>query len=160
MKTYRSICKSNDELIKLGSITPMCFLIKKDNTITAIAMIFKNGDEKIAMRNILKKFILKRRTRAYILMQDSIMTMIDKKTGKHETKDVIIRTIFTPKEKYMEIVEYKNKKIIKKKVITSKDSMKFSSEWNIWEDVEFDNYDNEAYQKIKRDNPEDYKEVA
>ena len=88
------------------------------------------------------------------------MTEIDLKTGKHETIDVIIRSIFMPKDQYLEIVQYKNKKNIKKTIMNNDKDMKFRSEWNVWNNTEFKDYNNKEYQKIKEENPERYKEVA
>lgn len=160
MKTFRIIAKANDKIIQTcDSVQQMCFILDKGKVITPIAMMFKNSEEKEMMRDKIKKFVAESKCKAYILIHDSIMTMIDAKTGKHETQDVVVRSIFTPKEKYIEIVTYKDKKIIEKKKFSSKEAIQFRSEWNIWEDVEIKDYDNSAYEKIKRDNPDEYKDV-
>lgn len=159
MKIFKEISKINDMYIKAGNIMPTCFMLDKGKISTMIGMAYRSSKEKEFVREQIKKYVLKNGVKAYILMQDAIMTMIDKKTGKHETIDVIIRSIFTPKDKYLEILYYKDKKIIKKNVMTTEQIKTFSSEWNVWNDVEIKDFDYKAYQKIKDENPERYKEV-
>ena len=161
MKTFREISKINDNLIRNGtSIQPMCFMLDKGKVLVTIGMAYGNSRKKEIIREQIKKYVLENGIKAYILIQDSLMTKIDKKTGKHETIDVIMRTIFMPNDQYLEIVQYKNKKIIKKTIMTNDKDFKFRSEWNVWNNTEIKDYNNEEYQKIKKENPERYKEVA
>lgn len=159
LRIYRDVCKVNDDLIKKGdSIYPMCFLIKKDYNLTPIVFMFKDQDEKVEMRSQLKNFIVKQDICGYILTFDTKMTVIDKKGKKPiEVVDTIIRTLYTPKEKVMEMVTYKDKKIIKKMKLTKKDTKKTQDEWDLWGkgldgslEKEFD------YHKFKMENKELY----
>ena len=161
LRIYKDICKINDDQIrKLDEICPMCFLIGRDHNVTPIIFKFGGHDEKIMMRKKLKQFIIKLDILGYILIFDTKMTMVDKK-GKDPTKvvDAIVRTLYTPKEKMMEIVTYKNKKILKTIRINKRDAKKTQDEWDLWgkgvdeTTMKKDGFD---YGKFKRENPELY----
>ena len=159
LKIYREICGINDDMIKkVDSIAPMCFLIKRDYNLIPVLCEFKDHDEKIMLRKKLKQLILKMDIFGYIIIFDTKMTMVDKK-GKDPPKvvDAIVRTLYTPKEKKMEMVIYKDKKITKTMRLSKKDTKKTQDEWDLWGkgldgslEKEFD------YHKFKMENKELY----
>ena len=156
LRIYKDICKINDDLIrKTDSIAPMCFLIKKDYNLIPVLCKFSDHDEKIALRKKLKQFILKLDILGYIIIFDTKMTMIDKK-GKDPPKvvDAIIRTLYTPKEKKMEMVIYKDHKITKTIRLSKKDTRKTQDEWDLWgKGIDHDSLDKEFdYHKFKMEN--------
>ncbi len=162
LRIYRDICKINDDQItKMDEIHPMCFLIKKDYNITPVLFAFNGHDEKVRMRKQLKKFIVEQDILGYILIMDTKMTMIDKK-GKDPPKvtDAIIRTLYTPKEKKMEMVIYKDHKITKIMRPNKKDTKKTQDEWDLWgKGIEWDDKTSKDYHKFKMDNKELYEGV-
>ena len=159
LKIYKEICEINNGLIKkVDEIAPQCFLIKRDYNITPILFEFKNHDEKIKLRNVLKNFIIKQDICGYILIFDTKMTEVDPK-GKKKPKvvDAVTRTLYTPREKVMEIVKYRNKRILKTTKINMKEKNKMKDEWDIWregidtEELKKGGFD---YGKFKEENPE------
>ncbi|HDY68266.1 hypothetical protein LCGC14_0862770 [marine sediment metagenome] len=165
LRIYKDVCKINDDLIKKGGeIHPMCFLIKKNYNLTPIIFMFKDQDEKVEMRKQLKNFIVKQDICGYILIFDTKMTMIDKKGKKPpEVVDAIVRTLYTPGEKKMEMLTYKDKKIIKTIKLNKKDIKKTQDEWDLWgkgfdeTTIKKGGFD---YRKFKRENPELYDGVV
>ena len=159
LKIYKEICDINNDMIKkLDEISPMCFLIKRDYNLIPVLCEFRDHDEKIMLRKKLKQFILKLDVLGYIIIFDTKMTMIDKK-GKDPPKvvDAIIRTLYTPKEKKIEMVIYKDHKITKTMRLSKKDTKKTQDEWDLWGkgldgslEKEFD------YHKFKMENKELY----
>ncbi|KKK66844.1 hypothetical protein LCGC14_2960020, partial [marine sediment metagenome] len=107
-----------------------------------------------------KNFIIKQDICGYILVFDVKMTEVDTK-GKKKPKvvDAVIRTLYTPKEKVMEIVKYKNKRILKTMKIGVKDVKKMKDEWDLWRPgVDEDEMIKAGfdYGEFKRKNPELY----
>ena len=165
LKIYREICEINNGLIKkVDEIAPMCLLIKRDYNLIPILFKFRNHDEKIRMKNVLKNFIIKQDILGYILIFDVKMTEVDTK-GKKKPKvvDAVIRSLYTPGEKMTEIVKYRNKKILKTIKPNKKDMKKSQDEWDIWgkgidlEELKKGKFD---YGKFKRENPELYDGVV
>ena len=161
LRIYRDICKINDDMIrKVDEVCPMCFLIQKNYNLVPIIFKFDNQDEKIKLRKVLKDFILKQDILGYILIFDTKMTMVDKK-GKNPPKvtDAIVRTLYTPAEKKMEMVIYKDKKITKTIKLSKKDVKKTQDEWDLWREgvdessMKKDGFD---YHKFKMENKELY----
>lgn len=164
LKRYREICEVNDDMIKkVDEIAPMCFLIKRDYNIIPIVFKFENREEKIRLKNALKNFILKQDIWGYILILDVKVTMVDKK-GKKPPKvtDAVLRNLYTPSEKKIEMVTYKDKKILNIKRLTKKEARDTKDEWDLWgkgvdtesvEDMGFD------YGEFKAKNPELYDRV-
>jgi len=163
MKLYKDVSDANDKMIKTGeNVMPICAVMKPDGENILMGMAFDNPQEKMKIKDMLKRYVAKSGCKAYILMQDSVMTVMDKKTGEHCAKDVIMRQIYTPNDKYLELVFYEDGKILKKTIMPKKDHDSFKSEWNIWEttDLECSDDDADIYNEIKRDNPERYKDVT
>ena len=165
LKIFKEICEINNGLIKkVDEIAPMCFLIKRDYNLTPILFKFGNHEEKIKLKNALKNFIIKQDILGYILIFDVKMTEVDTK-GKKKPKvvDAVTRTLYTPKEKVMEIVKYRNKKILKTMKPTKKDMKKSQDEWDIWgkgiDEGELDKAGFD-YGKFKMENPELYDGVV
>ena len=163
---FKDICETNDKLIeKVDEIQPMCFLISKKNKIIPFPIGFKNQEEKIELRNKLKKLLSIATMKGYILIQDTKITMYDtkKKNAKPEVKDCILRSLYTPKENRIDMVIYEDKKITKReKMIDRKDGKKImQSEWDLWgEGVKSSKKNRDAYHKFKMENKKLYDRVV
>jgi len=159
-KLFESMSKGNDKIIESGQdVQPICFILNEDNSTEAIIMKFKNSQEKTIVRNKLFKHISQRKVIGYFLFQDALMTKIDNKTGEGKISDVVIRTLFTPKRKYVEIIFYKNGKITNREKLKDEEAQNFSSIWNIWETTPDYEKIEEQYNKFKENNPERYRGV-
>ena len=163
---FKDICETNDKLIeKVDEIQPMCFLISKKNKIIPFPIGFKNQEEKIELRNKLKKLLSIATMKGYILIQDTKITMYDtkKKNAKPEVKDCILRSLYTPKENRIDMVIYEDKKITKReKMIDRKDGKKImQSKWDLWgEGVKSSKKNRDAYHKFKMENKKLYDRVV
>jgi len=97
----------------------------------------------------------------YMIIFDTYMTSLDKKTGEREVFDVIVRNLYTPKKAILEFVKYKDNKIVEVIDMSKDEAM---DEWNFW-GKGFDENDeklvkeNKEYQKFKEENPEKFKEI-
>jgi hypothetical protein len=130
MKIFKSLSEANDQIIKKekNSFMPICALISKENIVTIMGMMFRNGAEKEHMRNAILKHISEQSIKAYILILDTKMTKMEP-NKEREVKDVSMRTIYTPKGDYMEAIIYKDGEIIEKR---DTKGMNFKSEWSLW----------------------------
>lgn len=157
LKIFEDIKKKNDEIIeKSDSILSVCCLIKKDYSLDLIGFRHRNYEEKIMYKEMLKKIIISQKIYGYILIQDVKMTTINKKTNETKIQDAVIRQLYTPKEKIIEAVIYKDKRILKKMDLSDGET-----EWNIWgKGLDIDDKIVKEYNQIKKDNPEDYKDVV
>jgi len=164
IQLYEELSKTNDKMLKQygDGITPMCFIISKDFSISIIGMIFKNNEEKLKMRYALMKIISSQQIFGYILMIDTKMTFKDK--DKAIVQDAVMRTLYTPKGVLKrQVVIHKGKNIIETKDL-SKEMANMTDEFNYW-GKHFDFTDekdkeiNEWYQDFKEKNPELYKGV-
>lgn len=165
MKTFKEFSKRNVESIEeFGSVPDLCVLLnEKAKVADIIPLRFENSDDKDLMRKALLQHIAESGAKAYILVQNALMTKIDKNTEEHERMDVVIMSLITPKRQMMEVshIDIKNKKILDTDVHDSKDLPKgdeFCSEWNLWNDKNLPEVA-KVYQRIKDENPEAYKEV-
>jgi hypothetical protein len=140
LKLFEQVCEVNDQMIQTTKVIPMAIIIYENKPASIIGMVFRDGLQKIKMRNGLKKLIAEQDCKAYILIMDTLMTTIDQKTKKHEVKDAIIRQLYTPKEKIMEAVFYKDRQILEKKRFTDDETMVFASEWDLWNTTPFDDF--------------------
>jgi hypothetical protein len=161
MKLYKRLCKANDKIIKRekNHFLPICVLVKKDNHIEIIGMMFRNSDEKEKMKQMIFKHIANQEIKAYILILDTKMTKLDTKTNERIVQDTSVRTIYTPKGNYTEIVNYKDGKILD----TIKIKEKFKSYWDLWhinsEYTANEQKEQEDYQKFKKEHKELYKDL-
>jgi hypothetical protein len=161
IKTFDDISKQNDKMIEqYDEITPVCFLIYKDK-VNLIGMSFESYEQKVVMRNILKKMIVSQKILGYILIFDARMTSKNIKTEKVEVVDAVIRALYTPKGVLKrQFVIHENKKIIKIQEIENPDRMR--DEWDIWSDYNSDEDDEETnkwYQEFKKQRPDLFKDV-
>jgi hypothetical protein len=162
-KYFDSMSKINDTFILAKEdIMPTCFILNSNGKREVLGMRFRDGKEKEEIRNTLLKQISQRKVIGYFLFQDSLMTEINHKTGHSEVCEVMMRTMFTPKEKYVEIIFYKDGNITERKILSKEDVKGFSCNWNIWETVRVakEKELNEEYKKIKRESPDKYRSVS
>lgn len=162
LENFKRLCKENDKMIKdknIRQIQPICFLIPKEGKPTAIMMVWENSEEKERMKQALKKAILMQPIKAYVLIFDTKITMLNQKTGEREVSDAIMRSIYTPKAKKQQAVLYKDHKITKKMTFPQK--IRNPDEWDLWgEGIDADSKENKAYQRYKKENPEKYGDLA
>jgi hypothetical protein len=192
-KTFEDLCKANDMMIESkdrNGLLPVCFIIEDDGkggeNIKIIGFKFTNYQEKIMARNLLMKIILSQNTKGYILMLDAKMTIMGKgsddnndeadkleKIGKvGEVKDVVIRSLCSPKLRIKEIVIYddETRKIIEKMPILDSekpeinDYDKYTDEWDLYSqhqditDEETQKF-HKRYSQFKKDNPDKFRGV-
>lgn len=157
IEIWNTLRKASDEIIQRENhITQMCFTIDKSYKITAMALIWDSADSKEFFKQKLKNILVNQDILGYILFFDVKMTII--KENKTEVKDAVVRQFYTPNEKLIESVIYKNKKIIKVMDMNKCDN--YESDWNLWgKSIDQDSEINKKYQQYKKDNPEKYKEV-
>jgi len=155
---YKQICEANDVLIKTcDNILPMGFIVLKNKQLKLFSPIFKNHEEKLMLRELLKKFLINHEMLGYILIFDTKMTKmyIDKTPIVH---NAIIRNLYTPKEKISEAVIYKDKKIIEKMKLPS-ERKDVNDEWDLWNDgsgIDDSEEKNKEYNKFREENKELY----
>ena len=163
---FKSICKANDKIINSREkVCSLAFAITKKRIIS-LPLIIKGSEEKEILKFLFKKFITSQKDlEAYIIILDTYMTIFDKKAEKGVVMDAIIRAVYTPTEKEMIAVPYKDGKILKDKIqkIIGRDKNQ-RDEWDIWgkgwdETDKQDANINGQYQKFKEENPEKYKEL-
>ena len=163
MKLYKRLCKANDKIIKRekNHFLPICVLVKKDNHIEIIGMMFRNSDEKEKMKQMIFKHIANQEIKAYILILDTKMTKLDTKTNERIVQDTSVRTIYTPKGNYTEIVNYKDGKILDTLKVGNDKAMK--SYWDLWninpEHTPQEEKEIENYQKFKKEHKEIYRDL-
>ena len=162
MEIYEELKKKNTQIITEGDkVAPFGFLIGKNYKVAIIGLEFGNADEKARVREKFRKMVLSRDVVGYIIIFDTYMTKLDKKTGEREVFDVVIRNLYTPKEAVLEFVKYKDNKIVEVIDMSKDEAM---DEWNFW-GKGFDENDeklvkeNKEYQKFKEENPEKFKEI-
>ena len=162
IQTFNRICKANRDVIGEGKkVVPVCILIGKKD-IVPIFFQFKTHDEKVKIRNNLKQQIIKRNIKGYIMCFDTKLTKIDTKGKKKpEVLDCIVNTLYTPKEKRVEMMTYKGKKILGTKRLTKEDTSKMKDEWDLWrEGVPSTWLEGDAYHKFNMRNKELYDGVV
>lgn len=161
IEMFEDFCKKNDKEIKnKENFMPMCITINKDYSIGIIAFSFSNQDEKIKMRNMLKKLIVVQNIKGYILIQDAKVTKLNQETGERHVSDVAMRNLFTPKFAISRMQEYCNG--VLGEVIEITDRKEMSNTWDLWNSRELDEKSdkfNEEYSKYKAEHPELYKGV-
>lgn len=162
MKLFKNLCKANDKIIKKekNSFLPICVLVKKNNHIEIMGMMFRNSDEKEIMKQGILKYIANQEIKAYILILDTKMTTLEK-TNERIVQDASVRTIYTPKGKYTEVVNYKDGKILDTLKIRDDKTMK--SYWDLWninpEYTAEEEKAQEDYWKFKREHKELYEDL-
>lgn len=130
IKIFKNICKTNNQIIarEKKSFTPVCVIIDKKYDLEIIGLIFKTGEQKRVMRELLLKRIAEQEVKGYITVLDTKMTIHDD-NGFHSPQDASVRTLYTPNEEFREITIYEDGKIIKK--INPKCD-RIIDEWNLW----------------------------
>ena len=169
---YEDFCNLNNRTIEdknRKGIMPVCVIIEENGKESIIGFQFSNYEEKRMAREFLFKTLLEKKIAGYILIQDAKMTMMDKKTGKTEVSDVVMRSLFSKNNlKIKEVVTYddKQRKIIKTmKLLDSEkkdgDVEKVVDEWDLygeWFDEENPEHRKiqEDYSKYKKGHKEEY----
>lgn len=158
IELFNDFCKKNDEEVKnKEEFMPMCITINKDYSINIIAFPFSDQDEKIKMREMLKKLVAVQNIRGYILIQDAKQTKVNQKTGEREVSDIAMRQLFTPKFVISRMQEYCDGVLGEMNEMTDRKDM--SNKWDLWNCVEEDKYTDKEYSKYKAEHPELYKGV-
>ena len=159
---YNEIRRKNNQIIEEGKkVAPFGFIIGKNYKVAVIGFNFENSKEKALMREAFKRMVLSKDVIGYMIIFDTYMTSLDKKTGEREVFDVIVRNLYTPKKAILEFVKYKDNKIVEVIDMSKDEAM---DEWNFW-GKGFDENDeklvkeNKEYQKFKEENPEKFKEI-
>ena len=157
---YKEICNQNNKHIKEGEkINAVAFILDKQNKIMVVGLFFRSIDEKEEIINKLKEVIAKTETKGYVLILDTKLTKSNKKTGEMTPHDAVLRILYTPQDKIMEVVIYKDKKIIEKQKLKGRD--KSNDKWDYWaiNKLKIDKEEQEKYQKFKEEHKEDYENV-
>lgn len=171
-KIYEELCLVNDKIIEQNSktgIIPMCFILEEDENdvgkfkASAIAFPFSDYIEKRMAREMLKKLILSKKTKGYILFLDAKITIGDMNNpNEREVKDCVLRSLFTPnmKIKGMCVYDEDTGKIITKDVFIDTEKgigkdWKAVDEWDLY--GEWFDEDDEKVKKIQKEY-DDYKE--
>lgn len=159
---FENVCNVNEELVKENGddLIPILITLSTDRPNKIFAIPFKDYEEKQKVKEIIWKLLLNTPgLEGYIMIVAAKITLIDKlNTNKYEIKDAIIRTLYSPKKKYVDILIHEDKKIVdrwnKEEVNRAEDS----DDFDIWgKKVDMDNVIIDKYNKIKEDNKEEYK---
>lgn len=160
-KIFENICEKNKEYIsENGTLSPIAFLIKKDNSVEVILMVVRNSQEKELFKRIIKAKALMSEIRGYILVMDSNMTTFKKDDKNNaEVKEAVVTQLFTAKETLSKFLFHKGKKITGEEI---PDGFNQKSDWNIWgESMDMDIKEEKEiidwYHQYKIDNPDKYK---
>ena len=158
IKKFKKICEVSDGIIKSFEKTAsICFIFSKNKKFDVIPLGFKTAEQKENLRLNLMQQLAKKDLSGYILIFDATCTILDKETGYREVSDAITRTLYTQKDRLQEIVFYKNKKIIKKQKFKTKNVF---DNWDLWNNgLKYNDKNDAAYQKYKKENPELYKDL-
>ena len=80
-KRFDEWCEVNIKILKeKGDFSATAMVIDKNNEASMLMLIFRNYEEKRAMQDMLKKFVVSHDTKCYFFASDSIMTIMDNKT--------------------------------------------------------------------------------
>ena len=164
MKLYKEFQRTAKIVIKKsGCHVPMCFIIKKSG-IDLVTLGYKNRQEKNATKDIIKQLIAKQEIEGYCLILDAKITRINKETNEHVSSDAVMLSLYTSKEKLMTSIPYKDKTILTKKIMVIKGRKNQADDWDLWgariEDTKDERDIIQTYEKIKKDNPQDYQDVT
>lgn len=161
LEIYKSIKEINNDLIKKTTETTVftCFMINEDYSIIPVVLTFGDTEQKRASKNLLKRILLNRRIKGYVIISEVKMTMINKTdNNKNVVKDAVMRNLYTAKEKRVELIDRKTLKILLK--IPLSKMKDFKDDWDLWgQSPEFDSEENERYQKFKEENKDLYRDV-
>jgi len=161
-QVWEAIIETNKKYLQThDGFTPVCFLITPNYHIETMMMVFNNNQAKEIMKQKIKKVILSKRLRGYILCMDTKITEINMTTGNMEqVSDALIHNLFTPKESIVHVIVYDptTKEITKE----YEENQKIVSDWNVW-DYEKRTKEQEKivqdYFDFKEKNPDKYKGV-
>lgn len=130
LEIWNEILKCNDIIIKTrDSIIPTCFIVKKDNSVQILAMIWRNIEEKEAMKYFIKKLIINQEILGYGVISDTYMTNMQTK----EVIEIVMRNFYTPNETLYSYITHKGKKIIGEYEIPKEmKEGKIDDSWNLW----------------------------
>ena len=149
LEIFESIKKENNDFIRKGQdIRPFIYVIDKNYRMQVVILIFKGREEKDFVRKqILKIIANKENMLGYISVFDTKLTKRNKKTEEVQVTDAILVTLYTSKEKIMEMIEYKDGKIIKKHIIKGR-KKGMIDEWDFWGE-KFDEFDEKSIKELK-----------
>lgn len=159
---FNILCEHHKDYIsKEGTLSPMIFFIKRNNSLEIMLLIMRNSEEKELFKRMIKERALKSEIKGYIVVMDAKMTSFDKdnkdKTAK--VQDAVISHLFTAKGNIVHLLVHDGKKIIEEE--NTEDFSKLKSDWDIWgEGLSSDNKEEKDilywYRKQKENNPDKY----
>jgi hypothetical protein len=165
MKMFEGIIKINKNMIlEKKHFSPMCAIIEEGYKMSVVVMPLSDYKSKEMTREFLKKFVLSKKTIAYMIGMDARMTMMDMNDrSKAVVKDALVNSIFSPRDNLVKVMIYDEKD--GKRFIESEmddDSGQQNSVWNVWNMHDEDEIKDieEDYAKFKKDNPDKFKEVV
>lgn len=155
---------SQDILNKGQNIMPMCQVYRKDGTIEIIGMQFDGYQSKEKARDFLKKHILQKEVEKYVVIFDAKMTTMsrEKENKEPQVTDVVLISIYTPKDKITRGYPYKKDKKLtdNEEEIIKLDGREGQDCWDVWgESVKLGTKEQKAYQEYKNRHRELYKGI-
>ncbi|MFX0133353.1 MAG: hypothetical protein ACFFDN_06905 [Candidatus Hodarchaeota archaeon] len=160
LKLFEGIKKQNNEQIRKYSDKqrPMIFMIHKDYKLTIMLLVFNSTKEKLLMKKRILKFIASHNIKGYMMVMPAKMTKMSLDNKSYETHDVYLRSLHTPKESIYSTVFHKDKEIIDE--WDNSNMIGFKDEWSLWgENIPDDEKYIEEYEKLKKEHPDEFKNV-
>lgn len=99
IETYREVC---DNILTQDTTKSKAILLYEIDR-KEYPLEIKKTNKKLLQDHV-KTLALKSGVQGYIIILDAITTIIDRKTGKKESKDSIVCTLYTPHTKIQQIV--------------------------------------------------------
>jgi hypothetical protein len=163
MEEFERWSKFNrDYLQRKKRFTACVYMIGKDDKRSIMMVIFKNADQKVFMRNMIKLMALTN-AKAYFFASDTKLTRMERDGSEPKVYDALVQLCFTPECSFQKILLHNGEgKPIKLDEFDGElKNYNVECEWDAWRNpIEINDEIVEKYNKFKKDNPDLFKEIA